>query len=191
MSAKVSDCRTSDRAKTGLAQHSPTCLTCLLASFYPQKVGNLIALAGSFFLKGPRTQWKQMWHESRKHATGLYLGSLFLTLFVAFVGMPGPKGLYLVLLMLCQYAVRVQYCDLLLLGLNHFCSGFESTLSASIRRLSHMCARFFIYHIFTAHVHPLISRLLGIAYLTFHLLGKRFRTTYEDNLRENSSSGRR
>jgi len=82
----------------------------ILWTYYDQrKVGNLIALAGSFFLKGPRTQWRQMWHESRMHATGLYIGSLFLTLFVAFIGMPGPKGLYLVLLMICQYLVRTEY----------------------------------------------------------------------------------
>lgn len=73
-------------------------------------VGNLIALAGSFFLKGPKTQLRQMWHESRRHATGLYLGSLFLTLFVAFLYVPGPKGLYLIILMVCQYLSITWYC---------------------------------------------------------------------------------
>ncbi|GAX28947.1 hypothetical protein FisN_20Lu271 [Fistulifera solaris] len=66
-------------------------------------IGNIIALAGSFFLTGPKAQWKNMWLEKRRIATGLYLGSLFLTLFVAFLPIPGPEGFYLLLLMLCQY----------------------------------------------------------------------------------------
>jgi len=72
-------------------------------------IGNIIALAGSFFLKGPRTQFRQMWHDTRRNATAVYLGSLFLTLFVAFVPVFGPKGLYLVVLMLAQYASIMWY----------------------------------------------------------------------------------
>ena len=43
-------------------------------------VGNCLALAGSFFLMGPKAQWKRMWKDDRKVATILYLGSLVLTL---------------------------------------------------------------------------------------------------------------
>jgi len=72
-------------------------------------VGNLIALAGSFFLSGPQAQFRNMWQEKRRNATALYVGSLFLTLFVAFVSVPGPKGLYLLVLMICQYVSITWY----------------------------------------------------------------------------------
>lgn len=77
---------------------------------YYATVGNLIALAGSFFLKGPKTQLRHMWDESRRVAAALYLGSLALTLFVAFAPMWGPKSFYLILLMLCQYVAITWYC---------------------------------------------------------------------------------
>ena len=54
---------------------------------------------------------KKMWAETRRTATIAYLGSLFLTLFVAFVpGIPGPVSLYLLLLMICQYISITWYC---------------------------------------------------------------------------------
>lgn len=75
-------------------------------------VGNCLALAGSFFLMGPKAQWTRMWRESRRVATMMYLGSLFLTLFVAFfyTHIWGPKGLYLLILMICQYVAITWYC---------------------------------------------------------------------------------
>jgi hypothetical protein len=73
-------------------------------------VGNLIALAGSFFLTGPLAQFRNMWQEKRRTATALYVGSLFLTLVVAFSPVPGPKGLYLLILMLVQYVSITWYC---------------------------------------------------------------------------------
>ena len=74
-------------------------------------IGNLIALAGSFFLSGPKNQWRRMWHDKRRTATTLYLSTLFLTLFVALVhkSIPGPQGLYLVVLMLAQYVAITWY----------------------------------------------------------------------------------
>jgi hypothetical protein len=45
-----------------------------------------------------------MFHKTRRVATAVYLGSLVLTLIVAFVPFPFGKGLVLLLLMLCQYA---------------------------------------------------------------------------------------
>lgn len=66
-------------------------------------VGNIIALCGSCFLTGPTAQSKKMFHKTRRVATALYLGSLVLTLVVAFVPFPGGKGIVLFLLMLCQY----------------------------------------------------------------------------------------
>ena len=73
-------------------------------------VGNIIALGGSFFLSGPKAQWRRMWHDSRRTATLLYLGSLVLTLFVALVDIPGPQALYLVIFMLAQYVAITWYC---------------------------------------------------------------------------------
>lgn len=71
--------------------------------------GNIIALAGSCFLSGPRSQLDKMWHETRRGATQLYLGSLALTLLIAFLPLPGPKGFVLVLLMICQYLAITWY----------------------------------------------------------------------------------
>jgi hypothetical protein len=72
-------------------------------------VGNLIALAGSCFLSGPRSQAAKMWHESRRVATTLYLGSLLLTLLVAIINLPG-RAILLVLLLLSQYVSITWYC---------------------------------------------------------------------------------
>mmetsp|Transcript_20016 Transcript_20016/g.37961 ORF Transcript_20016/g.37961 Transcript_20016/m.37961 type:complete len:206 (-) Transcript_20016:210-827(-) len=75
-------------------------------------VGNCLALAGSFFLMGPKAQWNRMWREERRIATLLYLGTLGGTLLVAFMysHIWGPKGLYLLMLMICQYAAITWYC---------------------------------------------------------------------------------
>lgn len=76
-----------------------------------ETVGNLIALAGSCFFTGPTSQMQRMFHPKRRIATSLYLGSLFLTLLVAFLpGMPGPRGLILLVLMLAQYVAVTWYC---------------------------------------------------------------------------------
>ena len=60
----------------------------------------------------PKAQWTRMWRESRRVATLLYLGSLALTLLVAFcyTHIWGPKGLYLLILMICQYVAITWYC---------------------------------------------------------------------------------
>lgn len=73
-------------------------------------VGNIIALCGSCFLSGPHSQMRKMWHETRRNATFLYLGSLFLTLVVAFANLPGPTGLILLILMIFQYLSITWYC---------------------------------------------------------------------------------
>ena len=77
-------------------------------------VGNIISLSGSFFLSGPTSQLKKMFHEKRKIATILYLGALFTTLSVAFMPFSdkfrGVKAMLLVLLLLCQYVAIAWYC---------------------------------------------------------------------------------
>jgi Got1/Sft2-like family len=69
-------------------------------------------LAGSFFFSGPRAQVRRMFHDKRRTATLLYLGSLFVTLIVAFVAprrLP-LKSLLLLLLMGAQYLAVAWYC---------------------------------------------------------------------------------
>ena len=77
-------------------------------------VGNIISLSGSFFLSGPTSQFKKMFHESRKMATILYLASLAVTLIVALIpfgnGVRGIKAMILVILLLCQYVAVAWYC---------------------------------------------------------------------------------
>jgi hypothetical protein len=73
-------------------------------------IGNILALAGSFFLSGPKHQMDRMWHDKRRTATTLYLSSLGLTVCVAFLPIPIGKGLLLLLLMFCQYVSIAWYC---------------------------------------------------------------------------------
>lgn len=73
-------------------------------------IGNIISLAGSFFLSGPTTQLRAMWAEKRRTATLLYVGSLGLTLVLTFTPLPGPKGVVLLFLVLCQYVAITWYC---------------------------------------------------------------------------------
>jgi len=73
-------------------------------------VGNIIALTGSCFLTGPKSQWNKMMHETRKVATVAYLGSLGMTLLVAFLPMFLFKGLLLLGLLLIQYVAITWYC---------------------------------------------------------------------------------
>jgi len=77
-------------------------------------VGNIISLSGSFFLSGPHSQFQKMFHDNRKHATYIYLGSLTTTLAVALIpfgdGGRKFKALILVLLLICQYIAVTWYC---------------------------------------------------------------------------------
>ena len=73
-------------------------------------LGNIVALAGSCFLSGPRAQMKTMFHKRRKLASCGYLGSLVLTIAFAFrTGMTGQKQV-MIFLMACQYISIAAYC---------------------------------------------------------------------------------
>lgn len=72
-------------------------------------VGNLIALAGSFFLMGPKAQLERMFHPSRRLATNAYMFCLALTLAVLVLPFPF-KSLLLVVLILAQYVAVAWYC---------------------------------------------------------------------------------
>ena len=73
-------------------------------------VGNIISLSGSFFLSGPRTQVQKMFHPSRRIATCMYLGSLLVTLIVAFVGEFQGQAFLLLVLVGIQYVSVTWYC---------------------------------------------------------------------------------
>lgn len=73
-------------------------------------VGNMIALGGSCFLSGPATQARKMCRPVRRAATACYLGSLGLTLLVAFWGSRLPlQGAILLLLLVLQYLAIAWY----------------------------------------------------------------------------------
>ena len=72
-------------------------------------IGNIIALAGSCFLSGPRGQIDKMFCESRRVASVAYLSSLALTLVVAYAPIR-PKALLLLLLLVIQYLSVFWYC---------------------------------------------------------------------------------
>jgi len=90
-------------------------------------MGNVISLCGSCFLSGLQKQISKMWHPTRRGATGLYIGSLLVTVVVMLVfeflgkkkeedGEGGyhrhvvPQAILLVLLLLCQYVAVAWYC---------------------------------------------------------------------------------
>ena len=73
-------------------------------------VGNIIALTGSCFLRGPHRQWHAMMQDTRKVATMAYIGSLVLTLIVAFVPPFFGQALMLLILLVIQYAAIAWYC---------------------------------------------------------------------------------
>lgn len=80
-------------------------------------VGNIISLSGSCFLSGPKSQLEKMFHQSRKGATVLYLGSLFITLVVALCFKkedstfhPQIRAILLLLLVGIQYVAVFWYC---------------------------------------------------------------------------------
>lgn len=73
-------------------------------------VGNVIALCGSFFMSGPVTQAKKMFHESRRLSSLFYLGSLSCTLLVSFLPSFSGQGLILLICMILQWASIFWYC---------------------------------------------------------------------------------
>ena len=70
-------------------------------------LGNLISLMGSGFLMGPRRQIRNMTRARRRWAAGIYLGSMILTLVVAFNVEGSGAGL---LILGCVF---VQWCALI------------------------------------------------------------------------------
>jgi hypothetical protein len=72
-------------------------------------LGNVISLTGSGFLMGPKRQFRNMTRARRRWAAGVYLGSMILTLIVAFTMNPKAGGTSLLILA----CVFVQWCALI------------------------------------------------------------------------------
>jgi hypothetical protein len=73
-------------------------------------IGNIIALTGTCFLTGPKSQLDRMFHKKRKTASVFYLGSLGVTLFLLLLPHFPLRGLLLFLLMIGQYVAITWYC---------------------------------------------------------------------------------
>jgi hypothetical protein len=69
-------------------------------------IGNVVALSSSFFLWGPRRQWKKMWAAKRYIASGIYLGMMVLTLTLAFMRV---DPLILLLCIVVQWCAAIWY----------------------------------------------------------------------------------
>mmetsp|Transcript_29818 Transcript_29818/g.91301 ORF Transcript_29818/g.91301 Transcript_29818/m.91301 type:complete len:102 (-) Transcript_29818:184-489(-) len=58
-----------------------------------------MAIIGSLFLSGPKTQCKKMWDKTRRIATTVYFLTIFFTLFVAFYdGIPDDGRIGLIIM---------------------------------------------------------------------------------------------
>jgi len=71
--------------------------------------GNIISLCGTFFLAGPRSQVRRMFHASRRNASFMYLGSLAITFVLLLMPRFIGRGLFLFVLLLGQYASIAWY----------------------------------------------------------------------------------
>jgi len=72
--------------------------------------GNIISLCGTFFLAGPRSQMRRMFHSSRRNASFMYLGSLCVTFLLLLMPRFPGHGLFLFILLISQYASITWYC---------------------------------------------------------------------------------
>lgn len=93
-------------------------------------LGSLLSICSSFFLTGPWKQVKKMFAPVRAVATGVYLTSLALTLFVAlspYASVPG-RGIVLLCLVAVQFLSYVWYTLSYVPFARRFMSGFWSGL---------------------------------------------------------------
>jgi len=73
-------------------------------------VGNIISICSSFFLSGPWKQCKKMVAPTRAVATGVYVGSIALTLFVACYKQTIPaRALIIIVLIIIQMLALIWY----------------------------------------------------------------------------------
>ena len=72
-------------------------------------LGNILSLMGTCFLSGPSSQIRRMFHESRKIATNMYIGSMGLCLLLLLTPKHFGKGFLLFLLLCFQYIAVTWY----------------------------------------------------------------------------------
>ena len=72
-------------------------------------MGNVLSLMGTCFLSGPSSQIRRMYHESRRVATVMYLGSIGLSLLLLVTPGHFGKGFLLFLLLCFQYVAVTWY----------------------------------------------------------------------------------
>lgn len=113
---------------------SPRVMQLLSGNPYPfvicSSLGNVLSLAASLFLAGPRKQVKRMFASERVCATIVFLISIFLTLFVALspVKIRHGKGLLLVVLVTVQFIACLWYCLSYIPFARRFAAGFVAGL---------------------------------------------------------------
>jgi len=74
-------------------------------------LGNILSLLASTFLCGPRKQFKNMLHKTRRITTVVYLSTLLLSLTFCFVPMNhNARLLILVILVFVQFFALTWYC---------------------------------------------------------------------------------
>jgi hypothetical protein len=74
-------------------------------------IGNVLTLCGTCFLTGPSGQVRRMWHETRRMATIVYLGSLFLTLLLLVTPKHRGKGFLLFCVLCFQEVASTWYVE--------------------------------------------------------------------------------
>merc|ERR1719491_267598 len=72
-------------------------------------IGNLLALGSTFFLAGPRRQYKKMRKSGRWVSSLLYVSAMFITLVVAFCPFFHGQGLVIVVMVIVQWCTLVWY----------------------------------------------------------------------------------
>jgi hypothetical protein len=70
-------------------------------------LGNLISLCSTMFLVGPRQQYKNMSHHSRRTSAAIYVGCLFVTPLIAY-SLPEVTWV-IILLVMCQWSALMWY----------------------------------------------------------------------------------
>ena len=72
--------------------------------------GNILALGSSWFLCGPKRQFRNMMDDKRRTTSMTYLGCLALTLIIVFIPLPwGPKLFILICLIITQCCASFWY----------------------------------------------------------------------------------
>jgi len=72
-------------------------------------LGNIISICGSGFLFGPRRQLRNMTRAKRRIAVAVYVGTMLLTLVVAFTVKGTGAGMLILICVFCQWCALIWY----------------------------------------------------------------------------------